>query len=87
MTFSNDDYIDEHPCSKQNYFMKTQNTIKYPSSLKDIPKNRQNEMEANIRWFRRFPPLERLRISEREWEETQIFIKTYKGSIWKQKKK
>jgi hypothetical protein len=51
--------------------------IVYPKSLKDIPLWRRNELEENLLWFLRFSPTERLKYIEREWEETQEFIKRF----------
>ncbi|MGB9627240.1 MAG: hypothetical protein ACPL6D_01150 [Thermodesulfobacteriota bacterium] len=51
--------------------------IVYPKSLKDIPLWRRRELEEDLLWFSRFLPAERLRYIDREWEETQEFIKRF----------
>lgn len=67
---------------------KMKDKIKYPETLKDIPKWRQREIEENIRWFLRFTPTQRLEYIDREWEETQKFIEKYSiVNKWKAKKK
>ena len=52
--------------------------IQYPASLRDIPRWRQRELEENLRWFSRYPPAKRLAYIDREWEETQHFIRRYR---------
>jgi hypothetical protein len=51
--------------------------ISYPRSLKDIPRWRQRQLEAELLWFSRFSPCERLRYIDQEWEEIQEFIKKF----------
>lgn len=52
--------------------------IVYPKSLKEIPLWRRRELEEEILWFSKFSPAERLRFIDREWEETQEFIKRFR---------
>jgi hypothetical protein len=61
---------------------------KYPNKLSDIPKYKQRDIEASLQWFLRFSPADRIRISEKQWEESQQYIKKFsKINQWKQKKK
>ncbi len=53
-------------------------TITYPRSLDDIPLWRQRELEADLVWFSRYPPSERLAYIDREWEETLRFIERFR---------
>ncbi|MEW6525133.1 MAG: hypothetical protein AB1444_00530 [Spirochaetota bacterium] len=60
---------------------------KYPQKLSDIPKNRQKDLEASILWFLRFSPVDRIKISEQHWDETQDYIQEFSLiKQWKQKK-
>ncbi len=52
-------------------------TIVYPNSLKDIPPWRRRQITADILWFTRYSPSERLEFVDREWAEIQEFIKDY----------
>jgi hypothetical protein len=51
--------------------------IRYPKSLRDIPRWRQKELAENLLWFFRYTPSERLAYIDREWEETRKFIEKY----------
>jgi hypothetical protein len=51
--------------------------IVYPKSLKDIPVWRQRQLKQDLLWFSKFPPNERIRYIDREWEEIQRFIKKF----------
>lgn len=53
-------------------------TIQYPRSINDIPPWRQRELEADLIWFSRYRPSERLAYIEREWEETVRFIERFR---------
>lgn len=60
---------------------------KYPAKLSDIPAHRRKDIEASLRWFLRFSPVDRIKISEYQWDEAQSYIQKF--SIikkWKQKK-
>jgi hypothetical protein len=51
--------------------------IVYPKSLKDIPPWRRRQITQDLLWFSKYPPCERLRYIDREWDEIQIFIKKF----------
>ncbi len=51
--------------------------IVYPKSLKDIPLWRRRQMTEDLLWFSKYSPCERLRYNDKEWEETQTFIKKF----------
>jgi hypothetical protein len=51
--------------------------IGYPKSLKDIPLWRRRQITQDLLWFSKYSPCQRLRYIDREWEETQTFIKKF----------
>jgi hypothetical protein len=51
--------------------------IVYPKSLKDIPSWRRRQLEEDLLWFSKYPPSERLRFVDQEWEEIQTFINKF----------
>jgi hypothetical protein len=55
--------------------------IEYPKSLEDISRERQEELERDIRHFLRFSPCQRLRHVEKEWASLQGYIRKF-GIPW-----
>ena len=51
--------------------------IVYPKSLKDIPRWRQRQLAQDLIWFSKFSPAKKLQYIDREWEESQEFIKNF----------
>ena len=58
--------------------------IRYPSSIEDIPDERQEELEKDIAHFSNFSPCQRLRYVEKEWLALQDYIKRF-GVPWSRK--
>jgi len=49
----------------------------YPKSLKDIPFWRRQQLEQDLLWFSKYPPIKRLQHIDREWEEIQAFVNKF----------
>jgi hypothetical protein len=49
----------------------------YPKSLKDIPPWRNRQLEQDLPWFLKYPPVKRLQQIDGEWEEIQAFINKF----------
>ena len=49
----------------------------YPKFLKDIPLWRRRQLEQDLLWFSKYPPVKRLQQIDREWEEIQAFINRF----------
>jgi len=60
--------------------------IRYPSSVEDIPDDRQKELEEELAHFSKLSPCERLRFVEKEWIALQDYIKRF-GVVWNRKSK
>jgi hypothetical protein len=55
--------------------------IEYPRSLEDISRERQEELERDIRHFLTFSPSQRLIYVEKEWLSVQSYIREF-GIPW-----
>jgi hypothetical protein len=55
--------------------------IEYPKSLEDISRERQEELERDIRHFLRFSPCQRIRYVEKEWDSLKGYIRKF-GIPW-----
>jgi hypothetical protein len=55
--------------------------IEYPKSLEDISRERQEELERDIKHFLRFSPCQRLIYVEKEWDSLQGYIRKF-GIPW-----
>ena len=49
----------------------------YLKSLKDIPPWRSRQLEQDLPWFSKYPPVKRLQQIDGEWEEIQAFINKF----------
>jgi len=58
--------------------------IRYPSSVEDIPDERQEELEKDLAHFSKFSPCQRLCYVEKEWLAFQDYIKRF-GVPWNRK--